>query len=956
MWMADLAKHLVDYLQIHNGVGLSDLRHRFHDWLQRLYPTDICVRRWLEHYGDRDFRRIAAAHAHFLYSEAVRVEPKYEEHPIWEEMHPRMLRAIPEQVEYVTNKDMFANSTERDGVVRRRKTTVTPYVFDCFKNFPWARLLYCQSPSSSLIPSCHIKATPAKQKLEVRIPLNRSSSGLKARRKPIKISIGDVVAIPKDDNSSWKTEDLEYFGYVQSVSDTDEGQALGLLWFYRPQDTICKKTFYPYPRELFLSDHCNCGDPAVLISEVLRIEQVAFGGSANSSTGFFCRQQYVHRDDCWVTLQKSHFRCAHYKVHEKPRYPVGDTLLAVLRHVGPSLEPVVLLEHNPEGLDEKIRILRLSRKGRDYGCNSADANELVLTDKSEIISETDVHRRCQVRFYSEADKKEKKIPCPYNRQGASDFFYITSQDLQSSGFGLQSLRTPWPPVMRQGWDPASSPPHREMRGLDLFCGGGNFGRGLEEGGAVRFDWAIDWYSQAIHTYKANLPTQYRTKLFHGSVNHYLSQALEGRGSNLVARPGEIEFIIAGNSCIGFSFANPNKGNEHGLLNESLVASVLAFIDFYRPKYAVMENVKGMAHGDTLPQVIGCLVGMGYQVRRYCMDAWSFGCPQSRTRVIITVAAPGLTPLPEPAHTHSHPEKTINGSLGKTANGLHTGSRTASKTPFEYVTSIEATKDLPATDARTTCIPFPDHRMSRRLTVTGWIRASSIPRFPGGYSFVKAVKEGYMPNFQIDSFNWDSKVRTRHDSKSWQRVRRDALMPTVMTAPRPDDGAGGACLHWDDHRLLTIMEARRGQAFPDHEVLIGSTADQWRIVGNSVARHVALALGVSVRTAWEANNARQEMSTVVVDRTVQDSVSGVDDDGKVGEPKMAACTEANRNGTLAQDTLIEPSTVLYSPRVIVPAMSGTKWKSSSSRNQYAASIPKRKLSRSMNSVKGLSDWM
>ena len=951
--MADLAKHLVDYLQTHNAVGLSDLRHRFHDWLQRLYHTDRCVRRWLEHYGNRDFRSIAAAHAHFLYSEAVRVRQKYEEHPIWEEMHPRMLRAIPEQVEYATNKDMFAHSTEKEGVVRRRKTTVTPYVFDCFKTFPWAKFLYCQSSSSSLSPGCPIKATPAKQKLEVRIPSAHSSIGLEARRKPINIRIGDVVVIPKDDNSSWKTEDVEYFGYVQSVSDTDEGQALGLLWFYRPQDTICRKTFYPHPREFFLSDHCNCGDPVVFTSEVLRKEQVTFGGSANSSTGFFCRQKYVEGDGCWVTLQESHFRCACHVVHRKPRYSVGETLLASLRRGGASLEPVVLLEHNPEGLDGKLRILRLLRKGRDYGCNAADANELVLTDKSEIIPEKDVHRRCQIRFYSEADKKEQRIPCPYNRQGASDFFYITSQDLQSSGFGLQSLRTPWPSFIRQGWDPASSPPQRKMRGLDLFCGGGNFGRGLEEGGAVRFEWAIDWYSQAIHTYKANLPIQNRTKLFHGSVNHYLSQALKGGGSNLVARPGEVDIIIAGNSCIGFSFANPNKGNEHGLLNESLVASVLAFIDFYRPKYAVMENVKGMAHGDVLSQVIGCLVGMGYQVRTSCMDAWSFGCPQTRTRVIITVAAPGLTPLPEPAHTHSHPEKIINGSLGKTANGLHTGSRTACRTPFEYVTSIEATKDLPATDARTACIPFPDHRMSRRLTVTDWIRTSSVPRFPGGCSFVKAVKQGYMPKVQIDSFNWDSKVRTRHDSRSWQRVRRNALMPTVMTAPRPDDGVGGTCLHWDDHRLLTIMEARRGQAFPDHEVLIGYPADQWRIVGNSVARHVALALGVSMRTAWLANIARQEMPAVRVDSTLQASVK--DDNGMIGEPLVAASTGANRNGTLAQDALIEARTVLNSPRVIVSAMSDTKGKSLSIRDRYAASIAECKLSKCIDSVKDLSDW-
>jgi len=56
-------------------------------------------------------------------------------------------------------------------------------------------------------------------------------------------------------------------------------------------------------------------------------------------------------------------------------------------------------------------------------------------------------------------------------------------------------------------------------------------------------------------------------------------------------------------------------------------------------------------------------------------------------------------------------------------------------------------------------------------------------------------------------------------------------------------------------LLTVLEARKGQGFPDDEVLVGMPAEQWKIVGNSVARPVALALGICLRTAWLASNAR-----------------------------------------------------------------------------------------------------
>ena len=52
--------------------------------------------------------------------------------------------------------------------------------------------------------------------------------------------------------------------------------------------------------------------------------------------------------------------------------------------------------------------------------------------------------------------------------------------------------------------------------------------------------------------------------------------------------------------------------------------------------------------------------------------------------------------------------------------------------------------------------------------------------------------------------------------------------------------------------MTVMEVRRAQGYPDHEVIVGTPAMQWKIIGNSVARPVALALGVALRTAWLAN--------------------------------------------------------------------------------------------------------
>ena len=322
---------------------------------------------------------------------------------------------------------------------------------------------------------------------------------------------------------------------------------------------------------------------------------------------------------------------------------------------------------------------------------------------------------------------------------------------------------------------------------------------------MKFEWAVDYYNEAIHTYKANLPGQKKTKLFRGFVNHYLSQAMAEKGRGFVAQKGEVEVITSGSLCQGYSYLNPQRGmHDRGLLNESLVASAVSFIDFYRPKHALLENILGIADvGDShnvLAQVLCALVGMGYQVRSFLVDAWNFGSPQSRGRVFISCAAAGLKTQDEPPHTHSHPGWVRGSSLGRTANGLGINSRYQSPTPFEYVTAEEALKDLPATDGRINCVPFPDHRTSFHLSTLGLIRLKSVPRHPAGMSFVKAVERGYILQPQVDNFSWQSSVRARKGSKCWQRILKNALMPTVATAPRPNDGAAGHCLHWDQHRV------------------------------------------------------------------------------------------------------------------------------------------------------------
>lgn len=816
----------------HGSIRLHDFKATFASWLAGTHSVDDRYLSWRSVYPQSDFRQLVAAHATFLYNQAGQLGAHYIAQPLWSEIDPVALTAVPRQI------------LQR----KERGTVVTPFVYECFSHMPWAKYL---DPITSQDPRMRDSRSSMQHYESPHARITSSEGAVQA---------GDVVAIPSDTNTDWKTEDQYWYAYVQSRKVTEQGQQLGLIWLYRPADTACQNMKYPHPKELFMSDHCNCDDAAIYTSEVAHKVRIAlFGLLESCQAEFFVRQKYNSGDSCWTTLQDSDFRCRCGKEQELPQqqYNIGDTVMVKDGSTEETLEPVVLLENFTNQATGKVLVRRLLRKRDDYGDTEAQANELVYTAREDFCDVSAIARQCHVRFYTIQDREHGSIPAPYNRSGIGDCYYILWEE--SASGELQLLRHPWP-AMKQGFDPLAAPPQRPLRGLDIFCGGGSLGRGLEESQAVKNEWAVDYFNEAIHTYHANM--RQPAQLYNGSVNDYLFQAINARGSKKIAQQGEVESIAAGSPCQGFSVANRRFWSIQSLLNISMVASVVAFVDFYRPKYVIMENVLGMAncgpkragqYNNVFAQVLCALVGLGYQVRPMILDAWNFGAPQGRTRLFISAAAPGLTPLARPPPSHSHPDTVIGRSLGKTANGLPFGSREWEPTPFEYVTIGEATKDLPENvDARTTCIPYPDHRVTNHLSALDNIRLICVPRFPPGMTFVKSAKLGWQPPPQMAAWHWDTEIRGGDKAMAYQRAKSNALLPTVTTSNSPGEALTGSALHWDGHRCLTVMEARRAQGYPDDEVIVGTPSMQWKIIGNSVARQVATALGMCLREAWLAN--------------------------------------------------------------------------------------------------------
>ncbi|KAI0517069.1 S-adenosyl-L-methionine-dependent methyltransferase [Xylaria bambusicola] len=858
LWIVDLSKHVIDYCEHcrdHNHrVTLSDFKSKFSTWLKSMHGSSTVFAKW--HAGNRniDFRVAVSASIDYIWEEAHGLDPEITSwHHIWKE---------------VRTLDYYQPNFSPHKLAGISKTIVTPYVYNLFSHMVFGGMLEsrqaCVSAEAKKIEFVRQSQSSQPSFTQPGGPRSTAQS-YKDKTKLIEsIRPGDVISTLPDNNATtdteWKREsskhsDTEYhwFGLVQKVHIKPYGKrSFDVLWLYQPIDTPCSVMKYPWSNELFLSDNCTCHHQIAKVQghEVISTHEVEWFGSPSTSAEFFVRQTYVASDCRWMSLRKEHFVCddeTAFSQEPHQSYVVGDTVLVATNSM--QLETFVIEYYLQDPQYARMRRL-WRRKDVDKDARSAPPNELVYSEHFVDINTKRIDRRFIVRAF----EVDEEIPPPYNRNGSGDAFFITHKQVQVEGVTeYRPLGHTHSELFRQGFSHNKTP---KLRGLDLFCGGGNFGRGIEDGDAVEMRWCNDLWEGAIHSYMANADHE-RCAPFLGSVDELLAHALSGDPK--VPAPGEVEFISAGSPCPGFSLLTVDKTTDRQRKNQSLVASFASFVELYRPLYGVLENVPTMVntsslrHSCVFSQLVCALVGLGYQVQVFFLDAWSFGSAQSRSRVFLTFTAPGLRTPKAPNASHSHPEKTQLQKLGEMSCGRPFDSRKTVPTPFKFISIKEAVGDLPdVQDAKADyCVGYPDHRLSMGYTPQMRLQLQYIPTHPYKMNFVEAWKQGngVMTATERLLFPEEGKERTKIYSKGWGRVDPNGLVGTLSTTCAPTDARIGRINHWEQNRPMTIMEARRAQGFLDHEVIVGNRADQYKVIGNSVSRHVALVLGLAIREAW-----------------------------------------------------------------------------------------------------------
>ena len=163
-----------------------------------------------------------------------------------------------------------------------------------------------------------------------------------------------------------------------------------------------------------------------------------------------------------------------------------------------------------------------------------------------------------------------------------------------------------------------------MKFLDLFAGIGGFRLGMESAGHECIGFCeIDKFARA--SYKAIHDTK-------GEIELHDITAVSDES---IRRIGRVDIICGGFPCQTFSIAGNRRGFED--TRGSLFFEIARFASILRPKYLLLENVKGLLNHDggaTFETILGALDELGYNVEWQILNSKDFGVPQNRERVFV----------------------------------------------------------------------------------------------------------------------------------------------------------------------------------------------------------------------------------------------------------------------------------------------------------------------------------
>lgn len=365
--------------------------------------------------------------------------------------------------------------------------------------------------------------------------------------------------------------------------------------------------------------------------------------------------------------------------------------------------------------------------------------------------------------------------------------------------------------------------------VDLFAGCGGLSLGLEQAGfsPCFMNELVPGFAE---TYAKNRGFS-SDRCFIGDIHDLLRQY-----SDFLPKFKNAEMVCGGPPCQGFSMANRQRLIDDP--RNHLYKAYLEFLAKFRPRFFIMENVRGMM--SRIEEIVGNFshhLGNEYNFSFRILNAADFGVPQNRQRLIL-----------------------IGNRIGVSSDAVFQSIRSKSYPTFVLRDALEG-------------LPPLGNKAGKNL---GDVEDSTSGFFSRVFDYPKTPFYSFINNGRrIDRlFNHKNRYNNDRDVEIFRRLPQggNSLHPSIADI-MPYSRRNGifkdkyfkldetqVCktitshmkfdcnmyIHPWEPRGLSPREAARIQTFPDDFVFYGAQNNWFAQIGNAVPPKLAFAIGLEIR--------------------------------------------------------------------------------------------------------------
>ncbi len=333
-----------------------------------------------------------------------------------------------------------------------------------------------------------------------------------------------------------------------------------------------------------------------------------------------------------------------------------------------------------------------------------------------------------------------------------------------------------------------------MKSIELFAGAGGLALGLEQAGFEHIG-LVEFDKSAANTLMFNRPNW---KVLCEDIALVSERDLE---LEFNIKKGELDLLSGGAPCQSFSYAGKRLGLQD--VRGTMFYHYATFLQKLQPKMFLFENVKGLLthdNGNTFKTILDIFEEQGYKAVYKVLNAWDYGVPQKRER-LITI---GIRKDLFEKCSFTFPQK------------------------HDYKPTMRDVK-LDVNPSKEECDRYSAYKESVFALVP-----------PGGYwrDIDPEIAKVYMKTCWFMGGGRTGILR---------RIGLDEPSLTVLTNPGMKQT--DRC-HPLEVRPFSYRENARIQTFPDDWGFWGKLSDKYKQVGNAVPVNLAKEIGLAVRKTLE----------------------------------------------------------------------------------------------------------